>query len=188
MRDADTSVEKVLDGLRGSRPAAGLEGRVLRAVRERRHERRGWLVLWSKQGYAAFAGLVIVAGLVLCFVRKEPARFDPGPLVRVPALAGPVAPRGAVLSRGPSVPARELAATVRRVPRGAAARRSSREVSYPAPPLPLTEQEELLLRVAHHRTAEAVASLTPEVQVAQAAREKDEFTKFFDGQNGGTHQ
>ncbi len=184
MKDADRAIEKVLDGLRCASPL-GLESRVLRAVRERRVTP----VFWRKPAFAVVSAAVLAGSFFVGLtynVRQEPIRLDAG--VRVPVLEPPTLPVPAVYVDGVSVPTGKLAADVRSVPRGAAARRISREVSYPAPPLPLTDQERLLLQVAHHRTAEAVESLTPETLVAQAARDKEEFSKFFDRQTGGTNQ
>jgi hypothetical protein len=51
--------------------------------------------------------------------------------------------------------------------------------SYPAPPLPLTEQERMLLRVAHRDDAKNKALLDPELQAAQSAKNTEQFQHFF---------
>jgi hypothetical protein len=51
--------------------------------------------------------------------------------------------------------------------------------SFPAPPLPLTEQERLLLRIAHRRDPEDTAILNPAVQAAQSAKATEQFQQFF---------
>jgi hypothetical protein len=51
--------------------------------------------------------------------------------------------------------------------------------SFPAPPLPLTEQEKLLLRLAHRRNPEDTAILNPAVQSAQSAKATEQFQQFF---------
>ena len=50
---------------------------------------------------------------------------------------------------------------------------------YPAPPLPLTEQEKLLLRLAHRGDAENMDILNPDVQAAQSAKATEQFQQFF---------
>jgi hypothetical protein len=54
-------------------------------------------------------------------------------------------------------------------------------MDQPAPPLPLTEQERLLTRVALGRQPEPVevAGLSAEARAKLAAQEKDEFEAFF---------
>jgi hypothetical protein len=52
--------------------------------------------------------------------------------------------------------------------------------SFPAPPLPLTEQEKLLLRVAHRGNPENMAILNPEVQAVISAKATQEFQQFFE--------
>jgi hypothetical protein len=54
-----------------------------------------------------------------------------------------------------------------------------RAASFPAPPLPLTEQEKLLLRLAHRRNPEDTAILNPAAQAAQSAKANDQFQQFF---------
>jgi hypothetical protein len=51
--------------------------------------------------------------------------------------------------------------------------------SHPAPPLPLTRQEQLLLHVVHQVDPRQLAMLNPSMQARQNAKEKDEFQKFF---------
>ena len=52
--------------------------------------------------------------------------------------------------------------------------------SFPAPPLPLTEQEKLLLRLAHRRDPENMAILNPDLRAAQTAKATEQFQQFFE--------
>jgi hypothetical protein len=52
--------------------------------------------------------------------------------------------------------------------------------SFPAPPIPLTEQERLLLRIAHKGDPVELAMLDPVVRAARDAEEKADVTKFFE--------
>jgi hypothetical protein len=52
-------------------------------------------------------------------------------------------------------------------------------VSFPAPPEPLTEQEKLLLQIAHRRDPQEMAMLNPAVQAQQQAAEAAEYEEFF---------
>ncbi len=52
-------------------------------------------------------------------------------------------------------------------------------VSFPSPPLPLTEQERLLLRLGRHEPAEQLALLTLPARNAAFQHEKDAVAEFF---------
>jgi hypothetical protein len=54
-----------------------------------------------------------------------------------------------------------------------------RAPSLPAPPMPLTEQERLLLRMAHKNDPVELAILDPKLRELQDAQEKAEFQRFF---------
>ena len=51
--------------------------------------------------------------------------------------------------------------------------------SHPAPPMPLTEQERLLLRIAHRGDPVEMAMLDPMVRATRDAEEQTEFQRFF---------
>ena len=51
--------------------------------------------------------------------------------------------------------------------------------SFPAPPLPLTSQEKLLLRVAHAQNPQQSALLNPALRASLAARDNEDFQIFF---------
>lgn len=57
--------------------------------------------------------------------------------------------------------------------------RASVAVSFPAPPLPLTEQERLLLRVVHRGDTQELAMLNPAVRRAREAADAAEYQEFF---------
>ena len=67
----------------------------------------------------------------------------------------------------------------RRVHRQAAATSTSQLASFPAPPLPLTPQEKLLLRVAQARNPQQSAVLNPAFRASLAARDDENFQIFF---------
>jgi hypothetical protein len=51
--------------------------------------------------------------------------------------------------------------------------------SYPAPPMPLTEQERLLLRLVHKDDPVELAMLDPKLRDLQDSEDKAEFQRFF---------
>ncbi len=54
-----------------------------------------------------------------------------------------------------------------------------RAASHPAPPMPLTEQERLLLRIAHRGDPVELAMLDPMTRAARDVEEGAEFQRFF---------
>jgi hypothetical protein len=59
------------------------------------------------------------------------------------------------------------------------ARSEMEAASFPAPPMPLTAQERLLMRIAHRVDPVEIATLDPKFRAMQDAEEKTEFQKFF---------
>ena len=52
--------------------------------------------------------------------------------------------------------------------------------SQPAPPMPLTKQEKLLLRLVHKGDPVELAMLNPELRARQIAEGRAEFQRFFE--------
>ncbi|HEX3374356.1 MAG TPA: hypothetical protein VHS13_09110 [Edaphobacter sp.] len=65
------------------------------------------------------------------------------------------------------------------VDRDAVAVEAMHAASYPAPPMPLTEQEKLLLRLVHKDDPVELAMLDPKVRALQELEDKAEFQRFF---------
>jgi len=63
-----------------------------------------------------------------------------------------------------------------------------RAASHPAPPMPLTEQERLLLRIAHRGDPVELAMLNHEIRAKQEEEEKAEFQRFFEPATTGDHE
>jgi hypothetical protein len=53
------------------------------------------------------------------------------------------------------------------------------QISHPAPPIPLTDQERILLRYAHRGRAEDLAQITNDRKAAKEEQEAAEFQAFF---------
>jgi hypothetical protein len=176
MRDADKMIERLLAGLQDAEPSAGLQGRVLKAMDAHESMALGaryrrlvspWLLRLSTMIPVACA--VIFA--VLLTVRYHRHATDPQQATR-PKVIAQKAPQV------PYLPPSRVA--VRHQHRKVApAMREAQTASYPAPPLPLTEQEKLLLRLAHRGDPENVATLNRNVQAAQSAKATEQFQDFF---------
>jgi hypothetical protein len=51
--------------------------------------------------------------------------------------------------------------------------------SFPAPPLPMTEQERLLRRIAHTGDPQEFATLNAEARARTAAEQQEEYEAYF---------
>ena len=130
----DELLEASLKQYRGEEPRSGLEARILAGVRTQeraaRFRRLGWAV-------AVCAGILAVIALTLHFAPTQLRQPIPSPSLPQPAATQPAPPM--VSRQQPRLGPRGPVARVRRV-----ATRRSRPEQFPTP-LPLTEQEKLLL-------------------------------------------
>jgi hypothetical protein len=184
MKDAKPTIERLLAGLRDAEPQPGIERRILDAMQARETVASVpfWNRLWP-QTFRAFA-IWLVSALAIsgAFVAIAPHQRwrVPADSIHPPTLAGrQESPEGAITQKTP-VPARRPASRVwSKHSRTVAPVPDLRAASFPAPPLPLTEQEKLLLRLAHRRNPEDTAILNPAARAAQSARANEQFQQFF---------
>jgi hypothetical protein len=185
MKDADETIERLLAGLRDAEPSSGIERRVLMAMeaREAVASDSPWRRLslpWLLRPAIAMSSACVVASLIVAIavhqhrdrpadVRSHSTRAD------ARQATGPEA----VAQQAPIVPRRMVSRVSVRRPRDVLAAKETQAASFPAPPLPLTEQERLLLRLAHRRDPEDTAILNPAVQAAQSAKATEQFQQFF---------
>jgi hypothetical protein len=147
----------------------------------------------------AFAGLFAVA-LAIPALRRlghAPAQSSPRSLsqskrnsarVGLLALTAPKTPETVAKSAELAMPRSGVRSVTRTNANRAQAVRESDSValnemhgtSFPAPSMPLTEQERLLLRIAHRGDPVELAMLDPAVRAARDAEEKADVTKFFE--------
>lgn len=201
LRDAEAPVgmeRRILDGLE-ERVAVGSGHRMGAGG-------RGWLPVWlvgrgrpvavgSLVCGVALAGVVAV-GLGIPAVRR--LGRAPGATTSGVASAGPVALGDLGRAEGAGTSARPASDSSRAGLRGLTETKRDRETSaessidrdavavetmhaasYPAPPMPLTEQEKLLLRLVHKDDPVELAMLDPKVRALQELEDKAEFQRFF---------
>ena len=200
MKRPDEAVRTVLEGLRRTDVPDGMEERILRGVRDsgiarrRDSEAAGRALLRARatRRFAAVCSVAVAGVLAVVLAGRGMRRFEGAwerpkvalaPVVSVPrpGLSGTeaAAPHAAA-TRVERVTVEQKARRVR-VHRDekAAALRDAHAASFPAPPLPLTEQERLLLRVVHTGARDEIAMLDPEVRAKEEAARKAEFKEFF---------
>ncbi len=208
MKNSEEPIDKVLAGLRDADAPVGMERRILEALEDQasvgsrsswRWLRPMWLVTATHR--VAIRSLVCgvaLAGLFAAVSLEIPAilRLGHAPaqskMNQVPAGAVPSATPEAVAKRVELPLSGSSARSVRKMNL-----RSAREIpdsdrdgdsvalsemrapSHPAPPLPLTEQERLLLRIAHRGDRVELAMLDPMRRAERDAEEGAEFQRFF---------
>lgn len=196
----EEAINKVLGGLREAEAPEGLEQRVLRRVAELEATgpSRVWTPAWlaipgrgRSLAYGLAVAAVIAGGIALVSVRRPAhtplqadARPQPSATIRTtPAVS-------ASTSRQPTHPALRLTsapkATLRLKPLVAPEDAEEAQVlsdtlaaSHPAPPMPLTEQERLLLRIAHTGDPQELVALNAELRDHARAVRDAEFQEFF---------
>lgn len=186
MNNAEGTIERLLAGLREAEPPAGIERRILNALEGMEvREARPFATLWRRPVLAwwlrpALAIPLVCAVILVVAVTDYEHRHAP-PTMRSPSAGSDV--RQAAVAQKPTIVPRRMDPRVpMRRPRAHAvpAVGETQEASFPAPPLPLTEQERLLLRLAHRGDAENMALLNPDVQAAQTAKATEQFQQFFE--------
>jgi hypothetical protein len=210
MKNSEEAIEKVLAGLRDAEAPAGMERRILEALEDRTSVqfRSGWRRLrpiWLPERRVAtvsfacgvaFAGMFAVALLIPAIRRlghaPAQAKMNSASVRPLPVAAS----MGAATSVAvlPVRPNTQWMAKVSARRDGIVRDRDSavvserQEASFPAPPMPLTEQEKLLLRIAHKGDPVEVAELNPAVRAARDSEDKAEVKKFFEPSTTGANQ
>jgi hypothetical protein len=206
MKNPEEAIDKVLTGLRDVHAPAGMEGRILGVLEEKASARGGlgwrmwrmWPEVPAGARYVAcgvaLAGLFAVA-LAIPAIRRigRPATRAKVNQVRgglVSAAPSEMTARDASISMGrqnsgpremtkvPSTNPAMIGETVRESDSVAVSEMLT--PSFPAPPMPLTEQEKLLLRIVHQGDPVEIAMLNPVLRDAQNREEEAEVKRFFE--------
>jgi hypothetical protein len=203
--DSEETMERVLAGLRDAKASAGMERRILQSLDQQASgmkARSGWrrliFVGATKPAKAvvcgaALAGLIAVV-LAIPAIRRlgraplqsKTAVVTGAPVRTSPAMrAGEAAPSSDRSRAKPGTTVKERdaalvgAADSRAADSDDVAMSEMQAASFPAPPMPLTAQERLLLRLAHKVDPVEMAMLDPKFRAMQDAEEKAEFQRFF---------
>lgn len=190
MKNFNEDIDKVLAGLRDCKVPDGMEARILRRMQDRATMqaapgRRAWMA-GRTFTFAAAVLLVCVVGLAGFLSMSRLDRLSGKPQIQssrtMPVLMASEGNSAAVRARV-DIPARFkeriFVPGARSMSHAGFSRHTVKIVSYPAPPLPLTEQEKLLLHVAHHANARDLLLLNAEQQALQLAKVNENFENFF---------
>jgi hypothetical protein len=187
MRDADETIERLLAGLRDVEPSSGIERRILEGMEARQAAAASdslWRRLISPSLLRPAIGLSLVCAVasLIVAITVHQSRHAPAE-VRIHATrADARQAKGleTVAHKAPVASRRMASRVLVRRPRDVSAVGETEVASFPAPPSPLTEQERLLLRLAHRRDPKDTAILNPAVQAAQSAKATEQFQQFFE--------
>jgi hypothetical protein len=209
MKNSEDAIERVLAGLRDADAPAGMERRILEAVESRAsaRSRRGWRK-WRPIGLLRPAPLVagrpVIYGVALAAVftfalaistihrhEDSPAQTKRTPAAGTPTSRETLPPAPSVVvakdtQLPASVPSRARSKRKMNERRAeldpdhdSVALREMRAASRPAPPLPLTEQERLLVSYVQTHSREELAAINPRKWAARDAEERAQFDIFF---------
>lgn len=193
----DAAVERVLRALISVEPEPGLETRILSRVRHGQANRKQ--LLWDAvRVLRVSAALALAATLALCGYgvlrkgRPAPERLagqtgvfvTPGGTPRAALRADPLRPqaptrlmRAGRMLRDAHQPASAASDDAGRV--GLPVSQEAAASNMPAPAMPLTEQERLLLRYTHRRDPQEVATLSPAGSMRHEQADRAAYDQFF---------
>ncbi len=173
MKDADGTIERLLAGLRDADPPGGMERRILEALggMETRKMAASASLWLPAMALLLACAVILVAAIMVRQTRHAPADLGHSTSADVRPATRPEL----VTQKAATGPQRTTSRVVLRRPHEVPA-----SASFPAPPLPLTEQERMLLRLAHRGDAENMAMLNPDLRAAQTAKATEQFQQFFE--------
>jgi hypothetical protein len=166
MKDPDRTIENLLAGLRDVEPPPGMHHRILDAMvagRANPYSSRRLLspaIVMSLACALAITIWVQHQRHITTNLRSHTTNVD----------TPRTQPPHTVAERTPREPRRSTSRVLLR---------PTQTPGFPAPPLPLTQQEKLLLRLAHRTDALDMTLLNPNVQAQQSAKATQEFQQFF---------
>ncbi|HMF52806.1 MAG TPA: hypothetical protein VK593_00555 [Edaphobacter sp.] len=187
MKSPEEDIERVLIGLRDSTIPDGMERRILAALEDRAaspSRQRMTRPAWRKT--AAACSMAMAAALALVFVVPAIRRPVHAPQ-RLAAVAVPPKPLPAANANSDLAVNKQPSATTRPKLRRVRANPDptvepavvTGSTNHPAPPMPLTEQERLLLRIANQRAPVELAELSQTQRAMQDEQRRKDFEQFF---------
>jgi len=207
INSSEEAIRKVLAGLRGCDVPLEMEQRILKAVQDQAsaESRSGWH--WSRPLWLVnlgaptvserlFFGVVVTGVLVVAltisllhrahrvgdtasqFEKVAPRQVGPQPLATPSLVASSATVPPTASDFRSSGKKRERAVGVARHS-DSLALRELHAASRPAPPLPLTREEKMLLRLIHTVGPQELAMLNSEVRAKHEAEADAEFQQFF---------
>jgi hypothetical protein len=182
MKNPDEAINKVLTALANPKPPAGMERRILEVASAE-------VTAGPKPArWALGYGIPVAISLAALLWIAKTYPYDP---IKTPPQIAVIEPHPVVVPQAATTlaaqrPARLTASVSRNQHHTTSAFVLAK--SYPAPPMPLTEQEKLLLRVVRKGDPEELAMLNPETRARREAQDTDQFHQFFEHPRSGVNE
>ena len=195
-------VDRILTGLRDATPPAGMEQRILNTLEAEANSstvsfraNRGtpafrdarakislrWAAIAAVATVAVFTGMRMrhheTSSNVSVFTETTP-RTAAATRIEVPTPLLPAVARSTP-SRNTQSQGAEMGEVHPQLIQVSQAEDAATQISHPAPPVPVTAQEQLLLRYAQHARTEDLAQISTERKTAKEDKEAAEFQAFF---------
>jgi len=187
-------IDQVLTALRNTTPPTGMESRILKAVEQRTASLPSQLP--ARTWTWAFGAAALITALALTAIHLH--RNPPSDPVSTASTnhATPTPPLQAASVTNRHLPKPSPSPQPNKITRRSAplcdcdplALAESNAPSLPAPEMPLTAQEKLLLRVAQHPDPVQIEQFDLVVKAARDAEEKAQFQKFFNHPTPGDNE
>ncbi|WP_158790542.1 hypothetical protein [Granulicella sp. L60] len=209
MKQTDEDIDRLLNALRDTEPLDGMQHRILQHTRHHAPQRASWRTLLTPRleahpwAIALSCAAILASTIYWTALRPHPA---PHELATSKPIAAPItakelgapsselgAPSSATASSSPKVGNRDSDPPSITAPRKnkkpttpnlTNEHQSSLDQlaaqNHPAPELPLTDQEKLLLRLAHRYDPVEIVALNHPPMASHDAEEKEEVKRFFE--------
>jgi hypothetical protein len=167
MNDPERTIENLLAGLRDAEPPSGMHHRILNTMVARRTT-----TLSPRRLLHPAVAMSLACALAITIWVHHHRRIPENLRSYTTNVDAPrTKPPQTVADRTPREPRRSISRV---------SLRPTQPPGFPAPPLPLTQQEKLLLHLAHRKDAEDMNLLNPNVQAQQSAKATQQFQEFFE--------
>ena len=189
--DPDEAIDRLLKGLCDVEPPQGMQRRILNAAAtERTPLRQNWSITPAKSWTLAVTSVAIAAVAITWMMNKgQPDEHDNAERGRHGAHTAVSAAQIPTVEFSPAQQphARHVLTTLdhkasnteRLDPEDALALSEMKAPSHPAPPMPLTEQELLLIRILRKGDPVELAMLDPKFRTNEEASRRADFDRFF---------
>lgn len=182
----DHNIDRVLNALRDATPPANMERRILNLLEAEAHgsarpTRSRLQNLWITAAVCCSA--LAVAALIGTFTMRH---HNAPAIARTTPAETSYASRSSIANTTATAPTQHPhsittpRSTTQPRPIQVAQSEVVDQISHPAPPIPLAEQERILLRFARHGRTDDLAQISNDRKAAKEDQEKQEFQAFFE--------
>jgi hypothetical protein len=176
MKDSDRTIESLLASLRDAEPPPGMHHRILDAVAAG----RATACSSPRRLHPAIAmSLACTLAVTIWVQHHRHTSANLRSYITNSDTPRTTPPQTVVAAKTPCEPRRSTSKTSPRPTHTTEGSYAKENPGFPAPPLPLSDQEKLLLRIAHRNDAQDRNLLNRDVQTQQSAKATQQFQQFF---------